>query len=278
MFGFLIAALLTSTNIAPPAIAAATVPFAPPQAHPAMWVLRDADTTIYLFGTFHALDGRSEWFAGNVRTAFAQSDELVLETVIPEAPKLITKPIAGPHDAYPVRNIHGFSMAPSASFLATTRMAVSAGRDRGMQVSKGADMVLRHAAEDSGKPVEGLESFEFQLSMFNTMSSVQAAPAAAASDPDTKARLSAVMSLMQSAWGRGDQRVFVSLLDEMRRATPDNYRIMFPERNARWADWIKARMDRPGTVFIAVGAGHFAGPDSVLSQLTTRGMVATRLN
>jgi uncharacterized protein YbaP (TraB family) len=278
MFGFLIAALLTSANVAPPSIAAAAAPLAPPQAHPAMWVLRDADTTIYLFGTFHALDGRSEWFAGNVRTAFAQSDELVLETVIPEAPKLITKPIAGPHDAYPVRNIRGFSMAPSASFLATTRMAVSAGRDRGMQVSKGADMVLRHAAEDSGKSVEGLESFEFQLSMFKTMSSVQSPPVAAAGDPDAKARLSAVMGLMQSAWGRGDQRVFVSLLDEMRRATPDNYRIMFPERNARWADWIKARMDRPGTVFIAVGAGHFAGPDSVLSQLTSRGMVATRLN
>jgi uncharacterized protein YbaP (TraB family) len=123
-----------------------------------------------------------------------------------------------------------------------------------------------------------LESFEFQLGMFNNMSSVQTAPAAVTEDPDAKARLSAVMDLMQSAWGRGDQRVFASLLDDMRSATPDNYRIMFPERNARWADWIKARMDRPGTVFVAVGAGHFAGPDSVLSKLTTRGMVATRLN
>ena len=271
MFGFLIAALLASANFAPPKVTPAPPP---PQAHPAMWVLRDADTTIYLFGTFHALDGKSEWFNGAVRNAFASADELVLETVIPEAAKL---PSRG-QNPYPSRNIRGFSDAPGASFLATTRMAVSAGRDRGMQVAKGADTVLRRAAENAGKPVEGLETFEFQLGMFNTMSSVPAPAAAAPDNSAAKARLAAVMGLMQTAWGRGDQRVFVSLLDDMRQATPDNYRIMFPERNARWADWIKARMDHPGTVFVAVGAGHFAGPDSVLSKLTSRGMVATRLN
>lgn len=276
MVGFLIAALLASANMAPyrPApVAPASI--AKPAAHPAMWVLRDADTTIYLFGTFHALDGKSEWFIGNVRRAFSSADELVLETVIPERPKLV---MAEPSAPGPHRHISGFSVAPGASFLATTRMAVSASRERGMQVSKGADMVLRRAAEDSGKAVEGLETFEFQLGMFNTMSSVQPASPTPREDPAAKAQLVAVMDLMQSAWGSGDQRVFASLLEDMRQATPDNYRVMFPERNARWADWIKARMDRPGTVFVAVGAGHFAGPDSVLSKLTTRGMVATRLN
>ena len=53
------------------------------------------------------------------------------------------------------------SVAPSASFLATTRMAINAGRSQGMQVGNGADMVLRHAAELEGKPVEGLETLEF---------------------------------------------------------------------------------------------------------------------
>ena len=276
MVGFLIAALLASANVAPSLPAPiAPAPIAKPAAHPAMWVLRDADTTIYLFGTFHALDGKSEWFTGNVRTAFSSADELVLETVIPERPKLATRP-SNPNAQQ--RNIQGFSVAPGASFLATTRMAVSASRERGMQVAKGADMVLRRAAEDSGKAVEGLETFEFQLGMFNTMSSVQPVSSAPREDPAAKAQLAAVMDLMQSAWGSGDQRVFASLLEDMRQATPGNYQVMFPERNARWADWIKARMDRPGTVFVAVGAGHFAGPDSVLSKLTTRGMVATRLN
>ena len=50
------------------------------------------------------------------------------------------------------------------------------------------------------------------------------------------------------------------------------------ERNARWADWIRARLRTPGTVFVAVGAGHLAGKDSVLAQLGERGIYSTRLN
>ena len=60
-------------------------------------------------------------------------------------------------------------VASSASFLATTRMAINAGRSQGMQVGNGADMVLRRIAEDEGKPVEGLESLQSQLDMFNQM-------------------------------------------------------------------------------------------------------------
>jgi hypothetical protein len=53
--------------------------------------------------------------------------------------------------------------------------------------------------------------------------------------------------------------------------------MMFVERNARWADWIRARMQTPGTVFIAVGAGHLAGKDSVLARLGDLGIYSTRI-
>ena len=45
-------------------LASEPLPAAPeaPIDQPAMFVVRDADTTIYIFGTFHALDGRSQWF------------------------------------------------------------------------------------------------------------------------------------------------------------------------------------------------------------------------
>ena len=36
-------------------------------------------------------------------------------------------------------------------------------------------------------------------------------------------------------------------------------------------------MARPGTVFIAVGAGHLAGPDSVQAALAAHGLRATRV-
>ena len=50
---------------------------AAPQSDPAMFVVKDADTTIYIFGTFHALDGKTAWFKDRVRSAFESSNELV---------------------------------------------------------------------------------------------------------------------------------------------------------------------------------------------------------
>jgi uncharacterized protein YbaP (TraB family) len=258
------------------ALAAATPTAAQPSAapaEPALFVVRDADTTVYIFGTFHALDGRTQWFGDKVRDAFEQSNELVLETLIPEKPAEAPQPLPG---------FRPPSVTPSASFLATTRMAINAGRAQGMQVDNGADMILRHVAEAEGKPVQGLETLQLQIEMFNHM------PAASAAAPPAKGRqpaasraqvdgLSKAMAEMQAAWKRGDQTVFVRMLGQLKVASPDTYRMMFTERNARWADWVSARMQTPGTVFIAVGAGHLAGPDSLLVGLAERGIPSQRV-
>jgi uncharacterized protein YbaP (TraB family) len=257
-------------NLLAAAALAAAMPAPAPSAAPALFVVRDADTTIYIFGTFHALDGQTQWFENRVRGAFEQSDELVLETLIPEGPQ-------------PVIHAASFrppSVTPSASFLATTRMAISAGQAQGMQVGNGADMVLRHQAEAEGKPVEGLETLQLQIDMFNRMPPTSAAAndKAPASDPARMQGLSHAMASMQAAWKRGDQSVFVTMLCQLKTASPDTYRMMFTERNERWADWIRARMQSPGTVFVAVGAGHLAGPDSLLVRLAERGIPSQRVN
>jgi hypothetical protein len=259
------------------AVAAATPAAAqsapPPMVEPAMFVIRDADTTVYIFGTFHALDGQGNWFSDRVRNAFEQSDELVLETLIPQRPTQAVLPVPG---------FKPPSVTPSASFLATTRMAINAGKAQGMQVGNGADMVLRHVAEAEGKPVEGLETLQSQLAMFNRMPPAPTAPAprpgqTVATSTASMDKLSKAMADMQAAWKRGDQSVFVNLLDQLKTGSPDTYRMMFTERNTRWADWIRARMQTPGTVFVAVGAGHLAGPDSVLVRLAERGLPSQRV-
>ena len=89
--------------------------------------------------------------------------------------------------------------------------------------------------------------------------------------------LSHAMTDMQSAWKRGDQAVFVRMLGQLKAASPDTYRMLFTERNERWADWIRARMQTPGTVFVAVGAGHLAGQDSLLVRLAERGLPSQRV-
>lgn len=260
------------------AIAAATptpVPAPAPDPQPALFVVKDANSTIYIFGTFHALDGQSAWFGDHLRNAFEQSSELVLETLIPEKPSDVPNPAAGSKPP---------PITPSASFLATTRMAINAGKSQGMQVGNGADMVLRHIAEAEGKTVEGLETLQLQINMFNSMPAAKpaVAPLPKVGEPvvyqtNSMRDLSAAMASMQAAWNRGDQSVFANMLDQLKAASPDTYRMMFTERNARWADWIRARMQTPGTVFVAVGAGHLAGKDSLLVQLAQRGISSQRV-
>ncbi len=252
-----------------------------PVEQPALWVLSDADTTIYLFGTFHALDERTDWFARSVRAAFDSSDELVLETIVPAdpaelfamlrrhslaAPMVVGAPVVG---APPPDNDRG-------SFAASAGQAMTAGRSVGMTVESGADAVLRRIANAQGKPVDGLESFEFQLAMLAGLPTAALAPrnAAPAPPPDAKR----ILLDMRSAWKRGDASSFANVLGSLEAQSPLTYQRMFVDRNNHWARWIAERMERPGTVFVAVGTGHLIGRDSVQQKLASHGFTATRVN
>src|SRR5688500_2403549 len=204
--------------------AASPGPVAPPNADPAIFQVEDGDTKIYIFGTFHALDGKSDWFNDEVRSAFEDSNELILETVIPE-------PNAGPAVvAMRPPALPGPHVTTSASFLGTTKMAINAGKSQGLSVSHGADMVLRRAAGYAGKPVEGLETLESQRAMFAGMpATALAKPGSAAPVEQQRSMpaLSKAMLDMQDAWKRGEQTIFVRMLDQVRRSSPELYRTMF---------------------------------------------------
>lgn len=263
------------------AAAAASAPVPPVQAarvpdHPALWVVNDDDTVIYLFGTFHALDGNVDWFEQAVKTAFSASDQLMLETLVPEStlpppspPQLRAPAVAGQRATV-------VSLAPSApTLLAASKTVMTAGRTRGMSTDRGADAVLREAAEETGKHVGGLETFQFQLNMFNTLADT---PSSKPPDAESMRALSRMLGQLEAAWNRGDIEDFAPILRQMQTQSPEMYKTMFVDRNARWAKWIANRLASPGTVFVAVGAGHLSGPDSVQNQLAGLGVKSARIN
>jgi len=59
--------------------------------------------------------------------------------------------------------------------------------------------------------------------------------------------------------------------------TPHLRDILIKQRNAAWTTWLKARLGTPGTVFVAVGAGHLAGPLSVQKMLAHQGVKVERV-
>ena len=83
---------------------------------------------------------------------------------------------------------------------------------------------------------------------------------------------------MVADWARGDPDALARLMNDDLKASPEVAQVLLYRRNARWADWIKARMARPGTVFVAVGAGHLSGKGSVIDDLAAKGVRVERVH
>jgi uncharacterized protein YbaP (TraB family) len=112
---------------------------------------------------------------------------------------------------------------------------------------------------------------EHQIKIFDTLP--EAAQITAMGETlDEMSRLGQTFSPMLDAWASGDTEGLVRIMNEGVEKQPELYKAMFPDRNAKWADWVSARMASPGPVFMAVGAGHLAGKDSVQSYLAKKGI------
>jgi uncharacterized protein YbaP (TraB family) len=80
------------------------------------------------------------------------------------------------------------------------------------------------------------------------------------------------------AWRNGDTAAIARIEDEdLRKDSPTLYQTLIVERNQAWAKTIAERMQQPGVSFVAVGAGHLAGPDSLQEQLRKLGVKTTRI-
>lgn len=292
------AAAFAQPQPAPAAAAPAAEAAAPlPDANPAMWVVRDDDTTIYLFGTFHMLDGRREWFNDEVLTAFDESDELVLEAVLPDDPmeiqpliiryavdpdgRMLSQRLTAEQREALTRTLSGLgvpaqAMEPLEPWFVSMTMAGVVAQRLGLSPEHGPETILSAAARERGISVGELEGMEAQLQMLDGMpEDAQLAQLAAAIENIDSIQES--LGPMLDAWSSGDVERLAAMISENMAEDPALHRIMFTDRNARWAEWVQQRLDRPGTVFVAVGAGHLAGDDSVQSVLAGRGIRSERV-
>jgi uncharacterized protein YbaP (TraB family) len=256
-------------------------------ADPALWVVKDEDTTIYLFGTVHVLKPRTHWFDEGVREAFDASDELVTEIARPDpaaiaalAARLGTRggPRFAPEVDAAARRL-GMAegaidrMEPWLAALTLSRLAVE---KAGYGADAGVEAALHEAAASAGKRSHALETAESQLMLFDTLSgAAQSAmlDATVKDLPDAAARTERFVH----AWGAGDAETVGAEMNRAMEASPEIAQALIARRNASWADWVMRRMQQPGTVFMAVGAGHLAGKGSVQALLAEKGLKVERV-
>jgi uncharacterized protein YbaP (TraB family) len=264
---------------------------------PALWAVKDADTTVYLFGTVHVLKPGLSWFDGAVRKAFDKSDELVLELVLPDDQAEVAKatlPMAMDQSGKPLpqkldpetlaayqATLTGLGLPANAfdafePWFAGVTLSVLPLTKHGYDPNQGVEKQLTAKAKAGAKPISGFETLTEQLGFFDTLPEVEQVSFLKSVVKDID-KLGPQLDKMVLLWGKGDPDGLAVTMNESMEATPELAKTLLFDRNARWADQIKTRMDKPGTVFVAVGAGHLAGEKSVQDYLAERGLKAQRI-
>lgn len=295
--GSALISLVGSAHAAAPAPAPAPAVIATSDADPALWVVKDDDTTIYLFGTVHVLKPGLSWFDEAVKDAFDKSDQLMLEMVMPEDQAELAnttmalavdqsgKTLSSRLDADQLKAyqaaLAGLGLKPTQLdmfepwFAAATLSMLPLGK-LGYDPEQGAEKLLTRFAKDSGKPIAGFETLTEQLGFLDTLPEKAQVEYLNTVVRDID-KAGPMLDKLVMQWSQGDPEALAATMNESMADTPEVTKALLWDRNLRWADTLKARMDQPGTVFVAVGAGHLAGEKSVQDYLKERGLIAKRV-
>lgn len=270
---------------------------APALAKPALWVVKDADTTIYLFGTVHLLPTDTDWHYPALDRAVADSRTLYIELTDDDQANMTALVLRyGLDPAHPLSSLLSQSeqlrlrMAANKAgvpggmqalnvmrpWLAALTLATAPLLKAGLDPEHGVDKQLKAQMSGAGKQVRGLETAEQQIRFLADMpKSVELAFLRSTMREVDKGPIE--LTELIDAWKNGDIATIARLEDEdMRQTEPKLYQLLLVQRNEIWATKVATMLQQPGTVFIAVGAAHLAGPDSVQAQLRKLGIDALR--
>jgi uncharacterized protein YbaP (TraB family) len=271
---------------------------APADPRPALWKVADHDTTIYLFGTIHLLPQGTRWVSPALERAADLSQGLVVETIVDTANpgpfaatmmRLATSPGLPPV----LDRVPRAKRAALATAIARSRMAPAA-LDRmetwavalallgpqfgamNLKQEEGVETKLKQRFGAAGKPIGQLETNEEQLRFFDLLPE-DAQQALLLGTLESPAAVQKQFGEMLNAWARGDVAAIARTFNAEMEGSPALADLLLKQRNANWTRWIEGRMSQPGTVMVAVGAGHLAGAHSVQAMLEKRGLKVTRV-
>jgi uncharacterized protein YbaP (TraB family) len=145
----------------------------------------------------------------------------------------------------------------------------------GLDPEQGLDKHFYDRAQADKKPVQGLETTDFQISRFDGMTPEQQERLLAESLKDIDAE-KANMTTLMTAWKAGDVPGVERLVLAELKNEPQLYQRLLVERNKTWLPKIEALFPR-GRALVVVGAAHLIGPDGVIAMLKAKGYTVEQL-
>jgi uncharacterized protein len=279
--------------------------------NPAVWRLSDGDTTIYMFGTVHALPPQLKWRSPALEKIIGEVDELVVETVSDKESKsdflddqMVEAMLAG-IDRKPLLD----RVAPEnrdildqvvkelripmdyldllPTWMVAFELFYSGASLDGVSPDHGVETVLEGVFGKAKKPISGIEDAKAVNAALNALSEkdqlialdqilteIRTAPATSLLPDQAEGDIPFADDI---AWAKGD---ISKTGDDM---SPDTmgqayYDALLVNRNAAWTEWLAKRLDKPGKILLAVGSAHLAGDDSVQTMLAKKGLKVERIH
>lgn len=263
---------------------------------PALWAIRDADSTIYLYGTIHMLKDGTAWGSDKVDAAFNSASQVWFEVTDPDDQSALgplfqqyalspDKPLSSwltPQEQATfdtaVRTV-GMSpeqLDPARPWFAALMIATGPLKAAGFVPENSVELNLRARALAAGKSIHGLETLDQQVGGLARMSD-EGQMIYLRNYLTTYASAAEQLERAIAGWSAGDTATMDRFAHENGRAISEEvHQIFLARRNADWVEQIETLLKGSGTAFIAVGAAHLAGDDSLQQLLAAKGVTVTR--
>jgi len=273
-------------------------PVAEPVFAPALFVARDADSTIYLYGTIHIRRPGGDWGGENAKTALAAAEELWTEMALgaatdaevqrlviangfdaarPLSSRLTEEEFARFSEVAQRFGMPAANLDPMRPWLAALTLAMLPMLQAGYDPSQGIDEAVNTAAGE-GVGRRAFETAEQQMGFFANLSDEAQMQflREAINEADSG---TAMLDEMSLAWERGDLATLERMvIDEFKAEAPEAYDVIFTQRNLAWTETLMAELEGSGVDFVAVGAGHMLGEDGLVALLRARGVTVERVH
>lgn len=281
------------------ALLASAVLGAPALGEPAMWTLKDSDTTIHLFGTIHLLPEDTDWKSARIEAALDASDSICFEVdvegratealglsfnhgIIKDGTRLTDK--ITDEQEEDLRETAEFLGVPFHSinvmqpWFATLTLGEYAYEKMGL--AEGVEFSLYPEIREKEKTLCEIETLDEQLGSFwrmplDTQIDVLFTVPEDSDDLDQTELFKLGQEEFQELlddWLAGDVAAIGATIDEEASDNQVFHDALLTSRNARWVPRIEEMLEREGGhIFIAVGAAHLAGKDSVIKMLRDKG-------
>ena len=281
-----------------PALAAVGVPEdSDAQSRHILWKVRSPRNTIFLAGSIHVLQKHHYPLPQVFDESFNQSSRIMCEVDLddlasPQAQMNMLKkglylngetlPTALAPKNYAtakttmielelqIENFH--RMKPW--MVASTAMTLELKKLR-FENAYGVDRYFYAKAQAAGKPIQALETVEFQLNLFDQLSAPMQEQFLLQTLEDLKTLDTQVHGMVKS-WKAGNVQELETILKGIGEY-PELYQALVVKRNNNWLPDIEQALQEKEPVFMVVGALHLLGKEGLVAILKEKGYLVQQL-